>query len=113
MGQGQPEHKGDLLPLLRAEIKNVELPPHNLYTFWTLRTLKLQVKVLWVVTSCGGAVGYRCCRAPCYLHLQGCDAMCWYGRISTLWSTLLPPFPLWQWRQKFPLKCWYPTATIH
>jgi len=41
--------------------------------------------------------------------LLGCDAV-WCGRIPTFRRYLLLE---WRWRQRGPLKPWYPAATLH
>jgi len=52
-----------------------------------IKTIKeLQVEFFSVVMPFSVAVGYQCFKGPCCLYL---------------------------WRQHGPLKCWYPTTTVH
>jgi len=37
--------------------------------------IKIQVVVLWIMTSCSIALGYQCFGGPCCLHLQGPDVV--------------------------------------
>jgi hypothetical protein len=56
-----------------------------------------QVEVFWVVMPCSVVVGYQRFGGQCCLYLQGEDSS-QEGR---------------RWRQQGPLKCWYPTTTLH
>jgi hypothetical protein len=38
--------------------------------FQVLTAVKIQVKLLWVVTAFSVVVGYRCFRGPCCIHLH-------------------------------------------
>jgi len=54
---------------------------HIQNSFETLTVVMFQVKVIWVVMTCGIVVWYQCCRGQ------------------------------WGWRQHVPLKCCYPFTT--
>jgi len=40
------------------------------WSFEVFTVMKSHVEVLWVVTACSDAVGYRRFREPCCLHLS-------------------------------------------
>jgi len=60
--------------------------------------MMIQVVVFWVVTLCSNMVEHLCFKEPCCLSLQG----------EIEYSTLY-----WRWRQQDPVKCWYPTTSLH
>jgi hypothetical protein len=48
------------------------------WKFEAFMTVKIQFKVLWVVTPYSVVVGYQCFRGPCCLHLLGSPLKHWY-----------------------------------
>jgi len=61
------------------------------------RSVTIQVVVFWVVMPCSVVVGYHCFGRPCCLHFKGEDSF----------------ISLWNQRQHGPLKCLYPTTSLH
>jgi len=47
--------------------------------FKVFKTLKVQVEVFWVVTSCSVVAGYQRFRGSCCLHLQGVTVVSYHN----------------------------------
>jgi len=102
-----------LLLLSYIQIPSWLLPEHpqSIRDYEIFTSVKIQVKVFWVVMSCSDVVRYQRFRGPCYLHLLYFDAVKCCGRTPTFRRSVMPPSS--GWRHYGQPKRWYPITSIH